>query len=78
MDHAHTQPSRRSVLELGLGIGDRSVDGAGEGCEIPEDDRFRQVFADPGRYVVELRVVEEQGTPVTPAVRSGPLRRADG
>jgi hypothetical protein len=59
-----------------LGTADQWIDGAGEGCEIPRDDRYRDVFARPGDYVVEFRVVENQGTPPTPAVRSLPLRPA--
>jgi hypothetical protein len=61
-----------------LGTADQWMDGAGHGCQIPEDDRFRDVFANPGNYVVEFRVVEDQGTPATGPVRSGPLRPASG
>ena len=61
-----------------LGTADQWVDGAGEGCELPKDDRYKQVFANPGDYVVEFRVVENQGTPATGPVRSGPLQKADG
>ena len=59
-----------------LGTGDQWIDGAGEGCEIPRDDRYTQVFANPGNYIVEFHVVEEQGTPPTPRIRSQPLRVA--
>jgi hypothetical protein len=59
-----------------LGTGDQWIHGAGEGCETPPDDRYRDVFAHPSDYVVEVRVVEEQGTPPTPPVRSEPLRPA--
>lgn len=59
-----------------LGTADQWVDGAGEGCEIPTDDRYREVFANPGNYVVEFAVVENQGTPPTPPVRSAPLQPA--
>jgi hypothetical protein len=59
-----------------LGTADQWIDGAGEGCEIPRDDRYRDVFANPGDYVVEFRVVENQGTPPTPPVRSLPLAPA--
>ena len=68
--------TREGAEVVDLGTGDQWVDGAGEGCEIPADDRYRQVFADPGRYVVEVRVVEDQGTALTPPVRSAPLQRA--
>jgi len=61
-----------------LGGSDQWIDGAGEGCEIPADDRYRDVFANPGRYVVEFRVVENQGTPPTGPVRSQPLQLASG
>src|SRR4051812_13983194 len=61
-----------------LGTGDQWIDGAAEGCEIPRDDRYRAVFADPGRYIVEFRVVEEQGTPATAPIRSRPLQPASG
>lgn len=59
-----------------LGTADQWIDGAGEGCEIPRDDRYRDVFANPRDYVVEFRVVENQGTPPTPPVRSLPLEPA--
>ena len=61
-----------------LGTADQWIDGAGEGCEIPGDEKFRDVFAHPERYVVEFRVVENQGTPATPPVRSLPLKAASG
>jgi len=61
-----------------LGTADQWIDGAGEGCEIPADEAYRDVFAHPERYVVEFRVVENQGTPPTPPVRSLPLRPASG
>ena len=70
--------TRGGAEVVDLGTGDQWVDGAGEGCEIPKDDRYEQVFADPGDYVVEFRVVEDQGTPATGPVRSGPLQEADG
>ncbi len=70
--------TRAGAEVVELGTSDQWIDGAGEGCEIPLDDRYRQVFANPGDHVVEFRVVEEQGTPATPPVRSGPLQRADG
>jgi hypothetical protein len=70
--------TRAGAEVVDLGSGDQWVDGAGEGCEIPKGDRYRDVFADPGSYVVEFRVVEEQGTPPTGPVRSGPLQRAEG
>jgi len=61
-----------------LGTGDQWMEGETTGCEIPRDDAYRDVFAHPGDYVVEFRVVEEQGTPPTPPVRSLPLRAASG
>ncbi|MGK5114965.1 MULTISPECIES: hypothetical protein [unclassified Geodermatophilus] len=62
-----------------LGISDQWVDGGGSGCEVMrEDQEFRDVFEDPDQYVVEVRVVENQGTPVTPPFRSGPLELTDG
>ena len=57
-----------------LGTGDQWMVGKTSGCEIPTDDRYRDVFAHPGNSVVEFRVVEEQGTPPTPPVRSLPLQ----
>ena len=66
------------TVAVDLGTADQWVEGAGEGCEIPRDDGYRDVFANPSRYVVEVRVVEEQGTPPTPPVRSGPLAVATG
>lgn len=70
--------TRAGVEVLDLGTADQWVDGAGEGCEVPPDDGYRAVFADPGSYVVEVRVVENQGTRATPPFRSGPLERASG
>jgi hypothetical protein len=70
--------TRDGTEVVDLGTADQWVEGAGEGCEIPGDDRFRDVFANPGNYVVEFDVVENQGTPVTGPVRSGPLQRATG
>lgn len=61
-----------------LGVGDQWIDGAAEGCETPVDDRYRRVFADPAAYVVEFRVVENQGTPPTGPVRSASLQRISG
>ena len=66
-------PAGTEVVDLGTG--DQWVNGTSEGCEIPKDERYRQVFANPGDYIVEFRVVEEQGTPATAPVRSGPLQR---
>jgi hypothetical protein len=66
--------TRSGVEVVDLGTGDQWVDGAGEGCEIPKDDRYRDVFANPGNYIVEFRVIEDQATPPTGAVRSEPLR----
>jgi hypothetical protein len=61
-----------------LGTGDQWIEGSGEGCEIPKDDRYRDVFANPGNYIVEFRVIEDQGTPPTGPVRSEPLRPSSG
>ncbi len=66
--------TRDGVEVVDLGTGDQWIEGAGEGCEIPSDDRYKQVFANPGNHVVEFRVVEDQGTPATGPVRSGPLQ----
>jgi hypothetical protein len=70
--------TRAGVEVVDLGTADQWIDGAGTGCEIPADDRYRDVFANPGNYIVEFRVVENQGTPTTGRVRSGPLRLASG
>jgi hypothetical protein len=61
-----------------LGIADQWMDGSGHGCEIPLNEAYRDVFANPGSYIVEFRVVENQGTPATGPVRSLPLQRASG
>jgi hypothetical protein len=61
-----------------LGGSDQWIDGAAEGCEIPTDDRYRDVFTNSGRYILEFRVVENQGTPATAPVRSSPLQLASG
>jgi hypothetical protein len=68
--------TRAGAEVVDLGTADQWIDGAGEGCEIPRDDRYKDVFANPGNYVVEFSVVENQGTPPTPPVRSQPLQRA--
>jgi hypothetical protein len=70
--------ARTGTEVVDLGIADQWMDGAGHGCEIPADDRYRDVFANPANYIVEFRVVENQGTPVTGPVRSGPLQLASG
>lgn len=70
--------TRDGAQVVHLGTGDQWIDGAGEGCEIPTDDRYRDVFTDPSRYVVEVRVVEEQGTRPTTPIRSEPLERSSG
>jgi hypothetical protein len=70
--------TRTGVEVVDLGTGDQWIEGSGEGCEIPRDGRYRDVFAHPGNYIVEFRVVENQGTPPTPPVRSQPLRLASG
>jgi hypothetical protein len=68
--------TREGAEVVDLGTADQWVDGAGEGCEIPRDNRYRDVFANPGDYVVEFRVVENQGTAPTAPVRSLPLAPA--
>jgi hypothetical protein len=68
--------TRAGAEVVDLGTADQWIDGAGEGCEIPRDNRYKDVFANPGNYIVEFRVVENQGTPPTPPVRSQPLERA--
>ena len=68
--------TRAGAEVVDLGTADQWVDGAGEGCEIPRDDRYRDVFANPGDYVVEFEVIENQGTAATPPVRSLPLAPA--
>jgi len=70
--------TRSGAEVVDLGVGDQWIEGGAEGCELMDDEDFRTVFADPGQYVVEVRVVEEQGTPATPPVRSGPLEPHDG
>jgi hypothetical protein len=68
--------TRTGTLVVDLGTADQWIDGAGEGCEIPRDTRYRDVFANPGNYVVQVQVVENQGTPVTGPLQSRPLERA--
>ena len=76
-DGIHSRILTRSGQEVvDLGTADQWIEGAGEGCEIPRDDRYRDVFANPGSYIVEFDVVEDQGTPPEPPVRSQPLERA--
>jgi hypothetical protein len=70
--------TRTGTLVVDLGTADQWIDGAGEGCEIPRDTRYRDVFANPGNYVVQVQVVENQGTPVTGPLQSRPLERASG
>jgi hypothetical protein len=70
--------TRTGTVVVDLGTSDQWIDGAGEGCEIPRDTRYRDVFANPANYVVEFRVIENQGTPTTGAVRSQPLERVSG
>ncbi len=65
--------SRSGDVIVDLGTGDQWIDGSGSGCEIPRDDRYLAVFSNPGNYVVEFEVVENQGTPRTGPVRSQPL-----
>lgn len=61
-----------------LGTGDQWIDGEASGCEGMHDTAFRDVVANPDEHLVEFRVREEQGTPATPPVRSGPLQPHDG
>ena len=70
--------TRAGAVAVDLGTGDQWIDGAGEGCEIPRNNRYLDVFANPANYVVEFRVVENQGTPATGTVRSQPLERVSG
>jgi hypothetical protein len=70
--------TRDGTEVLSLGVGEQWIDGQASGCESMRDAAFRDVFADPDRYVVEFRVLEEQGTPGTPPVRSEPLQPHDG
>ena len=68
--------TRAGAEVVDLGTADQWIDGAGEGCEIPRDNRYKDVFANPGTYIVEFQVVENQGTPPTPPIRSLPLAPA--
>ncbi len=69
--------TRSGEEAVDLGTADQWIEGASEGCEIPRDDRYRDVFANPGNYIVEFQVIEDQGTPATgPAIRSRPLEGA--
>ncbi|WP_374969691.1 hypothetical protein [Terrabacter sp. BE26] len=70
--------TRAGAEVVDLGTGDQWIQGVGAGCEIPQDTRYRDVFANPSNYIVEFRVVENQGTPATGPVRSGPLEQASG
>ncbi len=70
--------TRAGAEVVSLGIGDQWVEGSASGCEVMDGEDFRAVFADPGDYVVEFDVVEDQGTPATPPVRSEPLQPHDG
>jgi hypothetical protein len=68
--------TRTGSVVLDLGTADQWIHGAGEGCEIPTNPDYRDVFANPSNYVVEFKVVEDQGTLQTSPVRSRPLQRA--
>jgi hypothetical protein len=70
--------TRTGTEVVDLGTADQWIDGEGTGCQIPADARYRDVFANPGNYIVEFRVVENQGTPLTGPVRSLPLQRTSG
>src|SRR3712207_8252167 len=54
--------TRGGAEVVDLGVGDQWVEGGASGCELVHDDRFRAVFADPGQYVVEVRVRSEEHT----------------
>lgn len=47
--------TRDGAVVVDLGTGDQWISGAAEGCEIASDDRYRQVFADPGDYATSRR-----------------------
>ena len=66
------------AVVVDLGTGDQWVDGSSSGCEIPRDNRYLDVFINPGKYVVQFQVVENQGTPRTSPIRSEPLAPASG
>ena len=66
--------TRDGTEVVNLGVGDQWIDGESSGCEVMRDEEFRDVYADPAQYIVEVRIVENQGTPTTPPLRSGPLR----
>ena len=67
--------TRAGAEVVDLGTADQWIEGAGEGCEVMEaSDRYREVFSNPSGYIVEFTVVENQGTPATAPVRSGPLQ----
>jgi hypothetical protein len=68
--------TRTGTVVVDLGTGDQWVDGSGSGCEIPRGDRYLDVFTNPGNYVVEFEVVENQGTARTGPLRSRPLAPA--
>lgn len=71
--------TRSGEEAVDLGTADQWISGASEGCEIPRDDRYLDVFANPGNYIVEFKVVDNQGTPPTGGpVRSQPLAPAAG
>jgi hypothetical protein len=71
--------TRDGTEVLDLGVADQWMEGHASGCEIPTTEAYRDVFAHPENYIVEFHVVEEQGTPPTPPVRSLPLQRdSDG
>jgi hypothetical protein len=73
-DSIHSRILTRTGEEaVDLGTADQWIEGAAEGCEIPRNNGYRDVFANPGNYIVEFQVIENQGTPATPAVRSQPL-----
>ena len=75
-DGIHSRILTRSGEEaVDLGPADQWIEGSGEGCEIPKDERYRDVFANPGNYIVEFDVIEDQGTPPEPPILSEPLRR---
>jgi hypothetical protein len=79
-DAIHSRILTRTGQEVvDLGTADQWIEGSGEGCEIPKDEGYRAVFANPGNFVVEFQVIENQGTPSTASpIRSQPLQRASG
>jgi hypothetical protein len=55
--------ARTGAEVVDLGIADQWMDGAGHGCEMPADDRYGDVFANPANYIVEFRVSRTRAHP---------------